>query len=334
MPQLYPAVRNEAFAILDIDKNEQEFALNYAKANGYLPNLAICVSADDGEGGALISDFIADNGVFKHTQCFPLYYYEKLESSDSGLFGENLPKEAHIFRRKSAIRDEALAEFQRIYKDSSIDKEAIFYYIYALLNHKIYKDKYKDNLSKMLPRIPFMREFRAFEKAGRELAHLHINYESFAKDSSALACLRADVKESKQDSLFYTNMQEKAKQDIANLSEADFTIPDKMRFIIKGRKDVIFLNNHIAIVNIPPKAYKFIINGKSAIEWIMERYQVKTDKDSGIINDPNLYECQSGALAGMKGGKYALNLLLSIIEVSKKSVEIIESMPEYELLAH
>ena len=99
---------------------------------------------------------------------------------------------------------------------------------------------------------------------------------------------------------------------------------DKMRFPAKDRKDVIIFNTHITIENIPAKAYEYIVNGKSAIEWVMERYQVKTDKDSGITNDPNLYAQESG------NPDYILNLLLSVIAVSVKTMEIVEGLPGAE----
>ena len=310
------------------DDNELAYIKDFAKRNKYLPNLTILLSADDGEGGALITDLMADNGVFKHTQCFPLYYYEKIEpNKDSDLFNSKL-NSAITYRRKDAIRDEALKEVQRIYKDESISKEDIFYYIYALLNHKGYKEKYKDNLSKMLPRIPFVKNFKEFAALGRELANLHLNYESFADKSRALAVPKDKMKEFANDNLFAG--ENEAKEFLANLSDEDFTL-NKMRFVIKGKKDTIIFNDKIAIVNIPPKAYEFVVNGRSAIEWIIERYQVKTDKDSGIENNPNYYESENGALSGLKGGKYALALLLSVIEMSVRSVELLEKLAEFRL---
>ena len=103
--------------------------------------------------------------------------------------------------------------------------------------------------------------------------------------------------------------------------KADKTV-EKMRFLAKDHKDTIIYNPHITIENIPAKAYEYVVNGKSAIEWIMERYQVKTDKDSGIKNDPNLYAEEFGQR------DYILRLLLSVIAVSVGTVEIVEGLPE------
>ncbi len=228
------------------------------------------------------------------------------------------------YRRKDGIRDEALAEIRRIYKDEKINKDDIFYYIYALLNHKGYKEKYKDNLSKMLPRIPFVKAFWEFSKIGRELAEIHLNYENFAENCRAKVAPRAEYKEAS--GLFGKD----GREFLDGLNESDFRL-EKMRFVAKGKRDTIIFNNKIAITQIPERAYSYVVNGRSGIEWIMERYQIKTDKDSGIINDPNLYECESGALAGLKGGKYALYLLLSVIEMSVLSVEILDKLAEFGL---
>jgi predicted helicase len=95
-----------------------------------------------------------------------------------------------------------------------------------------------------------------------------------------------------------------------------------MRFLAKDRKDTIIFNPHITIENIPPRAYEYIVNGRSAIEWIMERYQIKADKASGIVNDPNLYAEEAGQ------PEYILNLLLSVIAVSVKTMEIVDGLPE------
>lgn len=321
MPQIYPTPQTKDINILDCGVENEAYIKDFYQTHRYLPNLTICINDGVGNFGALITDSIADNHLFPQTQCFPLYYYEsQFDSLQSS-------KDKLTYRRKDAIRDEALHAIQGIYKDSNITKEDIFYYIYALLNHKGYKEKYKDNLSKMLPRIPYAKDFWAYKKLGRELANLHLQYESFAKCSRALAIPKDKI--SLFSGIFGTNSEYKSKDLLSELEPKDFAIK-KMSFEKKGQKDIIIFNDKIAIVNIPPKAYNYIVNGKSAIEWIMERYQVKIDKDSGIKNDPNLYECKSGALAGLNGGKYALYLLLSVIEMSVQSVEIIEAISELD----
>lgn len=325
MPQIYPATLPENAKIVDENNAEIKCDESFVRENGYLPNLTICMNGVSANTfSAVMLNAISDFMVQFNSQCFPLYHYEKLDSSvlaQNLLNTMNLNEGATYFRRKSAIRDEALSAFQAAYNDEKISKEAIFYYIYALLNHPFYATKYKDNLTKMLPRIPFMRDFWAFEKAGRNLAHLHLNYESFARESRAKAVLTKDEREG----LFAENI------DIfKELNDEDFTLK-KMRFKNKEKSEIIF-NDKISITQIPQIAHKYLVNGKSAIEWIIDRYQVKSDKDSGILNNPNLFECEGGALNGEKGGKYALKLLLSVIEMSARTMEILDSMPKYEVL--
>lgn len=157
---------------------------------------------------ALMMDNIVEYATLQNSQCFPLYYYERVDIesvwkdgagvqsamsvSDGALTsyitesetikGSGVSGECTYYKRKDAIRDEALRKFQEVYKDSTISKEAMFYYIYALLNHPVYKTKFADNLSKMLPRIPFMQDFWGFERAGRALSKIHLDYEGFAPD--------------------------------------------------------------------------------------------------------------------------------------------------------
>ncbi len=149
----------------------------------------------------------------------------------------------------------------------------------------------------MLPRLPLIedvRDFWKFSKAGIELADLHINYETVP------ACVGVTV----------------------TGAENGFYKVEKMRFPRKDQKDTILFNSKIIIENIPAKAYEYVVNGKSAIEWIMERYQITTHKDSGIKNDPNDWADEVG------NPRYILDLLLSIITVSIKTVDIVNSLPK------
>lgn len=148
----------------------------------------------------------------------------------------------------------------------------------------------------MLPRLPLVedvRDFWKFSKAGRALADLHINYETVP------AFEGVTVKGA--DSGFYT--------------------VEKMRFPKKDQKDTILYNSQITISDIPAEAYAYVVNGKSAIEWVMERYAVTTHKESGIKNDPNDWAKEVG------NERYILDLLLSVINVSVQTVEIVEGLP-------
>jgi len=156
---------------------------------------------------------------------------------------------------------------------------------------------FANDLKKMLPRLPLVedvKDFLKFSKAGRTLAELHLNYETVAPF--------ADAKVTGDDSKFYT--------------------VEKLRFLKKDQKDIIIYNSKITITNIPPQAYEYVVNGKSAIEWIMERFQVSTHKESGIKNDPNDWATEVG------NPRYILDLLLSVINVSVQTVEIVNNLPQ------
>ena len=334
--------------------------------NGDFENMAIQVLGVGAthQFSALASNGIVDLEHISKGHCFPLYYYERVESSaENGQMtmdydlaesmdchatatalarndDKKVDSSRAYYRRKDAIRDEALAHFQKSYNDESITKEQIFYYIYAILNHPAYIAKYKDNLSKMLPRIPLMQDFLGFVASGRALAQLHLEYESFCDVASmsvacgAFACLKGDRDTASKDQggLFEQESRAKARQDIAQLGDGDFTLIKPIHFLTKGYKHTIIFNDKLSIVNIPASAHRYQVNGKSAIEWILDRYKISTDKASGIVNDPNLYESTSGALSGLKGGRYVCALLLSVIEMSARTSEVLESMPEYKLL--
>lgn len=198
--------------------------------------------------------------------------------------------------RRDGISDFILERAQKVY-GKNVSKEDIFYYVYGILHSPDYRTTFANDLKKMLPRIPLVedvRDFWKFSKAGRKLADLHINYE---------------------DVLPYDGIK------VIGESSGNFQV-QKMRFPKKGQRDTIIYNSRIVISHIPEKAYEYIVNGKSAIEWIMERYQVKTDKASGIINDPNDWADEVG------NPRYILDLLLSIINVSVQTVEIVEDLPK------
>lgn len=243
----------------------------------------------------IITDCIQDLNLLQHSQCFPLYIYEKEENKESAqLSFENMTEgESVKWHKRSAITDATLSKFKEIYGER-ISKEDIFYYMYAVFQSKGYIAEYADNLSKEMPRIPMLAHFPKYVKIGRALADLHLHYEKpvTAAEIGVTVDMRTE----------------------------DYTIVDKMRFGKGKDKSIIEYNPYITIRDIPAAAYDYIVNGKSAIEWIVEQYAVTTDKASGIVNDPNTYA----------GGKYVFDLLLSIISVSLKTQELIAQLPEYK----
>ena len=246
------------------------------------------------EFSCLISNTLPDLEVIGKTQCFPLYWYEVIEPEQNSLFGDD---DAQIVKHE-AISDFILERAQSKY-GNKVQREDIFYYVYGILHSKSYRETFSADLKKMLPRIPLVSDYEkfwAFSKAGRDLANLHLNYEKVAP------C--PDV-------------------TVEGDDKNDFIVK-KMSFPKKGEKQTIIYNDKITITNIPEKAYEYVVNGKSAIEWIMERYAVTTDQKSGIINNPNDWATEHDK------PRYILDLLLSVINVSVQTVDIVNNLPEVD----
>lgn len=267
-------------------------------------NRVICLSINGTKDfSVLISDIVPDLHLVGDAQCFPLYLYDTTDQND--LLGNSTPQ------RRDAITNEGLAHFQTAYPNETFTKEDLFYYIYGLLHSEEYRARYNDNLTKQLPRIPCVKsfaDFMAFSKAGRNLAELHLNYETVDCDTTVQI-----------DGLTITQ------QGIKGGKDADFYV-SSMKFIKKDIKTTVIYNSHYTIKNIPEEAYDYIVNGKPALEWIMERQSVTTDKKTGITNDANDW-----AIDTMNNPKYPLELFLRIITVSLKTNEIVRNLPKLEL---
>lgn len=225
---------------------------------------------------------------------------------------ENPPKK---LVRRDAITDAALAHFQEPYAET-ISKEDIFYYIYGLLHSEEYRARYADNLSKQLPRIPRMKkyaDFAAFSQAGRDLAALHLNYESVPMFTGVRLVSKLNLALSPK--------------EIFGGTDADFRVV-KMKFAKKEDKTRVIYNDKITIENIPQAAYEYVVNGKSALEWVMERQAVTTDKKSGITNDANDYATET-----MHNARYPLELFLRVITVSLETQEIVRHLPALDIFS-
>ena len=295
--------------------NEVQYQLPKIYPTNISENKLICLTLAGSKGfSTIITNLIPDLHLIGDSQCFPLYLYEEkeAESPTGDLFAEpNLTKQ---YERKDAISDKALSHFAYYY-NQIINKADLFYYIYGLLHSEDYRERYADNLSKQLPRIPRVKsfdDFMAFSKAGRELADLHLNYETV----DMYMGVNFDTKLT---SLSLATPQQWAK---SNLQDSDFYV-EKMKFAKKDDKSKIVYNGKITLINIPLEAYDYVVNGKSAIEWVMERQSVKTDKDSGITNNANDW-----AIETMGNARYPLELLLRVINVSLKTNAIVAGLPK------
>src|SRR5699024_911255 len=182
-------------------------------------------------------------------------------------------------------------------------KLEVFYYIYGLLNSQDYINKYQNDLIKDIPRVPKVKSAENFIHIGEKLMDLHLNYEKTPLYKGA--------------SVEY---KDTSSWKVIKMRHPKFR--DNNGKLIEDKSIIIF-NSDITIKDIPKKAYEYVINGKSAIEWIMDQYQVKTDRKSGIVDDPNLYSDDE---------KYIFNLLLRIINVSVKTVDLVSSLPPLEIV--
>ena len=271
-------------------------------------NTFICVSCigTTKEITCLITNQYTDNHFAGDTQCFPLYWYEERKAAQTSLFDDGEGK----YIRHDAITDFILKRAREQY-GGKVQKEDIFYYVYGFLHCPTYRETFANDLKKMLPRIPLVEkaeDFWAFSIAGRELAELHLNYEQVPATKQVVV-------------------------DCHNMLPgiADNNTPEKlyrvtqMKFGKQGKekdKSVIEYNPFITLRNIPLRAYDYVVNGKSAIEWIMERYCDKVDAKSSIRNDANQWGIEHG------NPRYPLDLLQSIINLSIKTLDIVDNLPK------
>ena len=270
-----------------------------------MKNLVIMVKQGRSGNGqlALMMNCVPDLQTDGGSQCFPFYLYEPSpETEKPDLFKVEGASDGN-YSIKDGITDAGLQHFKNAYPGKDITKEVLFYYIYGLLHSDDYKAKYADNLSKELPRIPAVKtfaDFDAFSKAGRKLADLHINYETvepFPLDIEGGGLL------------------------MGTFTDADYRVT-QMKFASKADKSRVIYNHKITMTGIPLEAYEYVVNGKPALEWVMERQAVTTHKDSGIVNDANLWATET-----VGDATYPLKLFQRVITVSLETMKIVRGLP-------
>lgn len=300
---------------LYFDRDLNEYPSQVPKIFPYFgaENLVICLSGNGARSGfsTYIISGVPDFQTIDNGQCFPLYFYSDMSGDEGGQQGSLLEaQQKSECQRYDGLTDEGLAHFQSAYPSEQICKEDIFYYIYGLLHSPDYRERYADNLSKELPRIPCVKTaaaFWAYSKAGRELADLHVNYETVEKyplqiEGGGLL-----------------------------LTEADYRV-EKMKYGKNGKdKDLTTLiyNDKITVKGIPLEAYEYVVNGKPALDWVVERQCVKVDdgkNGSGIVNDANDY-----AIETMNNARYPLELFQRVVTVSLETMKIVKSLPRLDV---
>ncbi len=302
-------------------------------------NLIVTVEDDSRkEPTSLMTDLLPDLHTLGTTQTFPLYTWEPLSPTSGGepdLFvdlatasesqadraatassldfsrpiGDQIPVILDGYRRVDNITDATLASYREHYGNAGITKEDIFFYVYALLHHPEYRERYEDDLKKMLPHIPRAASFQTYASVGRELADLHVNYERVEP---------------------YPSVQEKASLHAPADPWERYQIGErKMRFPKLGRRDKDFTcldyNDYVTLTGIPAKAQGYSVSGRSPLEWIIDRYHVKTDKASGIVNDPNDFLREQGRPDAV------VDLIKRLVTVSMRTQELLETLPALEI---
>ncbi len=270
-------------------------------------NLIICLSIGEETKGVrtLITNNMPDSHTVGDCQCFPLYWYEERKGAQVSLFDDGDDK----YIRHDAITDFILKRAREQY-GGKVQKEDIFYYVYGFLHCPTYRETFANDLKKMLPRLPLVdkaEDFWAFSRAGRELADLHLNYEQVPASKEMVIDMHNML----------PGMEAESQEQLYRVTQMKFGKLGKDK-----DKSVIEYNPFITLRNIPLRAYDYVVNGKSAIEWIMERYCDKTDSKSGIRNDANQWGIEHG------NPRYPLDLLQSIITLSIKTLDIVDNLPK------
>jgi len=253
------------------------------------------------EFSAFMSDCLPDFQLISNGLCFPEKSIIQFPS-DTLFEGES---EEEI----STINPMALKDFQSYYKSEDITNDDIFYYTYAILNSEEYKLKFNNNLKINSPRIPKVKSedsFFKFAAAGKLLGDMHTNYESV--------------------NLYPIELKDGSiNHDIIDDKSSFFKV-EKMKFIKKEDKSKIFYNQNITIHNIPLAAYDYRINGKSALEWVMDRQVIKKDKATAITNDANKFANET-----MNNPAYPLELFQKVITISLETIKIVKSLPKLDI---
>ena len=289
------------------DLNERVYQIPSLFPESGTKNRAFSVSGKGSESdfSVLMTDATPELKTINKGQTFALWHRPK-----SVLQGGLLPDSGESESWKCSITDYGLQHFRSHYNEQGITKEDVFYYVYGLLHSEQYRNRFRSNLLKQLPRIPPVKTLGAFQKfvaAGRVLGDLHVDFEKAKPYPVSI-----EWSKSARD-LAPTKLYRVAKMKFAGSAQS------------KDRTRVIY-NEHITMTGIPLEAYAYIVNGHPALKWVMNRQCVKTDKDSEIVDDANLY-----AIETMGDPAYPLELFKRVITVSLETMKIVKGLPDLDI---
>ena len=242
-------------------------------------NIVICVPGPGNrkDFGCLATNLIANLDLaFEKNQCFPYYTYAEDGSN-----------------RRENITDWALKQFQARYGES-VGKWDIFHYVYAMLHHPQYRDRYAENLKRDLPHIPLLARVEAYQTAvriGHKLMNLHVNYEQ--------------------------------QEPYPLMPQEDSSVPFGQLYIVEKMKltpdrSAIIMNKGLTLAGIPEACFRYRLGNRSALEWVIDQYQVSKDSRSGIVSDPNNPDYP----------EYIVRLVKQVVTVSVKTVELVDKLAQ------
>lgn len=255
----------------------------------------------------LMTAGIPDLNILSASQAFPRHTWESIEAPAEAFDLEALAAASDDvivegYRRVDNITDATLAAYRAVHGDA-VTKDDIFYGIYALLHHPTYRETYAADLQKMLPRIPQVKSFVEYARIGRALADLHVDYESVEQYP----------------------LGEETAIDVPDDPYELYRI-EKLAWISRKDHSGIRYNSHLTITGIPEEESGYRVGGRSPLEWIIDRYQVKVDKASGIVNDPNAW------LREHENPRYVVDLIRSLVTVSLETQRLIAELPAFEVI--
>jgi predicted helicase len=278
--------------------------------------LAIAVPDPGGSAdfSVTITSSLADSkllGAGNAAQLLALRLYDSADTGGPGsLFGDQPP---HVLPARHNVTDHALGLYVSL--DPVIEKDDVFFYVYGILHSPDYRTAFAADLRKSLPRIPQVptaEDFWAFANSGRELAQLHTEYEAVEPWPELKHVFAAGFDKNHPDAYRVLKMKHPKITDSAIGSKVE----DRTRIIY---------NDWITIQNIPERAYEYELGSRSAIAWVMEAWRVRTDKASGIVNDPNDWAIEHD------DPTYILDLVGRVVTVSMRTLEIVEGLPTLDL---
>lgn len=339
VPVMYrPFCRQNLY--FDRSFNERVYQMPSIYPSNEMGNLTISVVGPGArqDFAAFMTNIVSDLHLAPDgAQCFPMYLYRRIE--EGSLESLELDEDEILVSgqaRRNAISEKVVMEFRAKYSNLKINHDDVFYFVYGILHSPEYRSEFSADLYKELPRIPAVKKFKdfqAFSQAGRDLAHWHLDYETVAcypatlkltiggkkgttdvvtADTAGLAGLRKSHK--LKDEHFYVRKMKFAKRKDPETGKS-----------VNDKTTVIY-NEYVTVTDIPLAAYDYVVNGKPAIEWVIERQAVTTDKASGIVNDANLWATET-----MQNAAYPLELLLRVITVSLETMKIVHGLPKLEI---